>query len=418
MTNQLYSLLLLLGILCYATSQKFPDIACPKYFEYERNGNQYIGKITLPNAHSGSTKLDVKISVPVVLQSSQKSRISLYTDRSTTQSNIRNGIPPSYRLEFPTSNVLPKITLISINHFVICADKEYTAPSTTVHLQHTLEGAGTGLSLNPTAMQIFDAICGHEGTITRPFIHGGYTVERGQYPWMTAIYQIREEEEDIDFICGGSLISSRTIISAAHCFTLHGLKPNEISVILGQYNISDHSAYGVVRRNVIKLIIHPEYNPRLIADADVALAHLDSPVSFSEYISPICLWNEPPDENAIHNIRATVAGWGGDELGRSFTPLPKRVGATIVREIDCIHQNKFYLGLTSNRTICAGNLDNSGPCMGDSGGGLMIERGGTWVLRGIVSIGRSLKGQCDLRDYVIYCDVAKHITWVRDNKLE
>jgi hypothetical protein len=62
----------------------------------------------------------------------------------------------------------------------------------------------------------------------------------------------------------------------------------------------------------------------------------------------------------------------------------------------------------------------SGPCSGDSGGGMYtperMENGATrWMLRGVVS--QSLLDetthQCDLRNYVVFTDVAKHVTWIR-----
>lgn len=61
----------------------------------------------------------------------------------------------------------------------------------------------------------------------------------------------------------------------------------------------------------------------------------------------------------------------------------------------------------------------SGPCNGDSGGGMFLpshtEGGGTrWLLRGVVS--RSLKvvstGECDLAQYVVFTDLAIFKTWI------
>lgn len=100
-----------------------------------------------------------------------------------------------------------------------------------------------------------------------------------------------------------------------------------------------------------------------------------------------------------------------------MTALPKMVDTAIVSDNECLRSSEVYSKLTTPRTICAGNRDGTGPCMGDSGGGLMLSRNGLWTLRGVVSAGLTSQGHCDLSQYVIYCDLAKHISWVRSNIL-
>lgn len=72
--------------------------------------------------------------------------------------------------------------------------------------------------------------------------------------------------------------------------------------------------------------------------------------------------------------------------------------------------------LTSDKTLCAGNKKGSGPCNGDSGGGLYLRQGSRWTLRGIVS--NSLKdpytNSCNLNEYVVYTDAAKYSDWIKD----
>lgn len=108
----------------------------------------------------------------------------------------------------------------------------------------------------------------------------------------------------------------------------------------------------------------------------------------------------------------SIAGWGTDELGNSVTRYPRVVEAKIASGVECAR--KWKVQKVMERTLCAGNLDGSGPCLGDSGGGLMIKRNNRWLLRGIVSQGeRSSVLHCNLNQYVLYCDVSKHLTWIR-----
>jgi secreted trypsin-like serine protease len=53
--------------------------------------------------------------------------------------------------------------------------------------------------------------------------------------------------------------------------------------------------------------------------------------------------------------------------------------------------------------------------LGDSGGGLIIkDNNGRWTLRGLVSAAiRGPDGSCDLENYVVFTDVARHIDWIK-----
>lgn len=138
--------------------------------------------------------------------------------------------------------------------------------------------------------------------------------------------------------------------------------------------------------------------------------------SFTDYIRPICLWNGDTDLKEIEGENGIVVGWGKDENGKDISPEPKKVTAKIVSNEDCLRSNSQFAQLTSNRTMCAGDRDGQGPCSGDSGGGLVLRRNDRWVIRGLVSgaFNDVVKDSCNLKEYVIYSDVAKFMDWVHD----
>ncbi|XP_017462117.1 PREDICTED: serine protease gd-like [Rhagoletis zephyria] len=269
-------------------------------------------------------------------------------------------------------------------------------------------------SLNPQTPVSLDAICGREASVIRGFVYGGIEVARGQFPWLTAIY--KKDTDALSFKCGGSLISRRTVISAAHCF--RRLRAEQIVLFFGRHDLENYSEEGIVARDVDKLLIHPEYQNDK-PNADIALLHIEPLETLSQYIHPICLWRESVEISSIVGKTATVVGWGYEiESNEDISPLPKMVDVTIVSKNDCMCSSATFQQLITDNTICAGNRDGTGPCVGDSGGGLMMQRGGRWVLRGIVSVGQSSRQRCNLYEYVLYCDVVKHMTWVRRNFLE
>uniref|UniRef100_W8CEB5 Serine protease gd n=1 Tax=Ceratitis capitata TaxID=7213 RepID=W8CEB5_CERCA len=451
-------------------AQEIPAIPCPNYFQYLNTGNQYIGRITLPNIPLGKSRLDVRFSQRYPVQSNYFGRLSLYEDQQTTFNNLANGLPVSYRVDFPLVNVVPKLTRIDVNGVTVCAADEYPPPSTALDLQHTLQTSTVTATLplnsnfersplfptntntitsqptvqrfpqqtqlisevrNPRPVAVSTRItqprlepatpardytrCGVEGNTVTPFIHGGIQISRGQFPWLAAVY--RKQSSGLRFLCGGSLVSSNTVITAAHCFKLKSIGASQIVVYLGRHNLENYGEVGAVSRDIRNLLIHPDYNSKSLPDADIAILHMQSAVSFSEFIRPICLWSESADNALIVGQTAFVAGWGADENGREVTALPKMVDASIVSDNECLRSSEVYSKLTTPRTICAGNRDGTGPCMGDSGGGLMMSRNGVWMLRGVVSAGLTSQGQCDLSQYIIYCDLAKHYSWVRSNVL-
>lgn len=120
------------------------------------------------------------------------------------------------------------------------------------------------------APQDLAGICGIEGTVVRGFVYGGVEVLRGQFPWLTAIYS--KNTDALNFKCGGSLISRRTVISAAHCF--RRLQAQQIVLFFGRHNLESYSEDGIVTRDANKLIIHTDYMNGQ-PNADLALIQME-----------------------------------------------------------------------------------------------------------------------------------------------
>ncbi|XP_067625953.1 serine protease gd-like isoform X2 [Eurosta solidaginis] len=257
-------------------------------------------------------------------------------------------------------------------------------------------------------------ICGKEGNVIRGFVYGGVEVARGQFPWLTAIY--KKDTDALSFKCGGSLISRRTVISAAHCFKR--LNAEQIVSFFGRHDLENYSEDGIISRDIQNLLIHPDY----VSDtpnADLALLQIEALEKFTQHIQPICLWSESTEISLILGQTATVVGWGYEgKSNQDIAPLPKMVDMTVASNDDCLRSSAAFQQIVTDNTICAGNRDGTGPCMGDSGGGLMMLRNGRWVLRGVVSVGQSSRRRCNLYEYVVYCDTAKYMTWLRQNFLD
>lgn len=68
---------------------------------------------------------------------------------------------------------------------------------------------------HPNINKINHKLCGRAETFR---IMGGHKAYVGQFPWVVLIrYKSKDEEAKLTFACGGSLISKKHILTAAHC---------------------------------------------------------------------------------------------------------------------------------------------------------------------------------------------------------
>ncbi|XP_047464248.1 chymotrypsin-like elastase family member 2A [Mugil cephalus] len=103
-------------------------------------------------------------------------------------------------------------------------------------------------------------------------------------------------------------------MSAAHCFS--SASTSGWSVSLGLQSLQGDNP-NQVSRTVSTIILHPDYDS-YTSNNDIALLRLSSPVSFTDYIIPVCLAASGSVFN--NGTDSWVTGWGavqeGGESGR------------------------------------------------------------------------------------------------------
>lgn len=140
-------------------------------------------------------------------------------------------------------------------------------------------------------------------------IIGGTETEVHEYPWQVGLVFNFVSVYNETPVCGGSIISSQHILTAAHCtqfcaLDVCKLNTTQIEVIVGEHDTTD-SVLDL--RTISKITRHPEYNPLNVLN-DVAILTLSSPLTFSKSMAPICL--PEGTSNTFAGDTATVIGWG------------------------------------------------------------------------------------------------------------
>ena len=235
----------------------------------------------------------------------------------------------------------------------------------------------------PSFMASFDRIVGGQ-TASSPI------------PWQVSL---RQCQSGGCHYCGGTVLDSKTILTAAHC----------------QVSTSHYIMVGNVDRNqgqnvAVANVINSNWNQQTM-DNDIAILKLSTPLTLGGDVQAVCL---PSDNfNPATGAACWVSGWGTLQSGASSLPQQLQwVSVPVVEQSKCNSQYSAYGGITDNM-ICAG-LEQGGKdsCQGDSGGPFVCLENGNPVITGVVSYGIG----CALGDYPgVYARVTQYLTWIRAN---
>ncbi|XP_006609334.1 serine protease snake-like [Apis dorsata] len=249
----------------------------------------------------------------------------------------------------------------------------------------------------------------------RTLIVGGTKAEAKEFPHMAAIGF--DTLDGIVWACGGTLISERFVLTAAHCTFNRNLNSTANWVRLGDLNLERSDDYAKPENfRVIERIRNPHYKPPSQYH-DIALLKLESDVQFNAWIRPSCLPYSLPDSGL--DGKATATGWGDVEWHESGSNDLLKVTISLVSQPKCNKlfignekNNKLKFGITEDSQICAGELGKD-TCQGDSGGPLVIlnrDYDCMYTLIGVTSLGKL----CGTIIPGIYTRVYNYISWIEN----
>jgi len=248
----------------------------------------------------------------------------------------------------------------------------------------------------------------------RKFTKEGRNAKEGEIAFQAVVHSEK-------FMCSGSLIAGRWVLTAANCFSDYYDRKRKLPVWVGLGNVNMTSPQKKI--NVARIIRHPKYNKHTPGH-DIALLELESDVKGIDVV-------HLPKIDTIIKVGQIYrsSGWGfvaawpwGIQSDSSFGMWPGRIHSQILKVIEpevsnfeeCTKKYTANTGWAPNKDahICAESGSQS-YCDEDSGSPLvMMRKDGSPVLIGVTSIGDA---SCSSRFPTVYTNVKHYVEWIVNN---
>ncbi|XP_034946313.1 protein masquerade [Chelonus insularis] len=258
-------------------------------------------------------------------------------------------------------------------------------------------------------------VCGVKGTSRGPVqarsysrdgrVVGGEDADANEWCWQVALINSLNQ-----YLCGGALIGTQWVLTAAHCVTNIVRSGDAIYVRVGDHDLTrKYGSPGAQTLRVATTYIHHNHNSQTL-DNDIALLKLHGQTELKDGVCLVCL----PARGVSHTagMRCTVTGYG--YMGEAG-PIPLKVreaeipivsDAECIRKVNAVTEKIFILPASS---FCAGGELGNDACQGDGGGPLVCLDDGFYELAGLVSWGFGC-GRVDVPG--VYVKVSAFIGWI------
>jgi secreted trypsin-like serine protease len=205
-------------------------------------------------------------------------------------------------------------------------------------------------------------------------IVGGQNAAPHEFPFMVHLKSFLGTDGSYSQ-CGGSILSSKHILTAAHCVYFDNLR--YIQVIAGDYN-RDRTDDAVTQDRWAVKITYAGYNPTTLVN-DIAILELQYDLTWSNTVSQACLAS---GSDTYAGWQGTVIGWGRTSQGGTASSILQKLNMEILSTAEC---NQLGGGSTDKQICVIDRINSKGVCQGDSGGPLVVNQNGRLRQAGIAS---------------------------------
>lgn len=192
-------------------------------------------------------------------------------------------------------------------------------------------------------------------------------------------------------MCGGSIINSKYVITAAHC--VYGASPNSLTIVAGTTYLSKNGK----RFTINKITAHEDYGN---FQNDIALIKINDEFPFNGSIQPIRIrTTEVPDDSKI-----IISGWGAVSTSGDIPDNLKYNFMYKENDEECHSVSQIFF----NGLMCFKNDVDNGACFGDSGGPATFENE-------LIGIANFIIGGCGSVNPDGYAKVSYFVDWIIRN---
>ena len=227
---------------------------------------------------------------------------------------------------------------------------------------HRAEGRRGRSGGAPVALHAREGRRDRAGRGPSPNIVGGTVAPIGAYPFFVSV----KRASDNFAFCGGTLVSSVWVLTAAHCVD-GGVTAASLKLVIGANQLNNEAPGDI--RSATAIHLHPSWNPSTF-DNDVAMLRLNTPSTkaWARLAEPIDPVNPGNTVRAIGHGHTTQGGVASNDLRQ--VDLPIQSDATMSDPAQ--YGASFHGGVMLGAGPLAGGMDT---CQGDSGGPLFIAGG-------------------------------------------
>uniref|UniRef100_A0AB38ZEC3 Venom S1 protease 28 n=1 Tax=Ectomocoris sp. TaxID=3104572 RepID=A0AB38ZEC3_9HEMI len=190
-------------------------------------------------------------------------------------------------------------------------------------------------------------------------IVGGKATKVNEYPMMAGFVYLEEDK----VLCGGTIITQRHIITAAHC--TEPFTPEEYGIFIGHHNYK--KAKNEINLLAPEKFIEHENYDSFTLKYDISLVIMKEIIEFSKNVGPACM-PKTTDLNVIKH-RVKILGWGLTRYKGKTSDTLLKVNVDVQEFNTCVEKN-IHLELQDIHQLCTFRKSKDS-CSGDSGGPLL-----------------------------------------------
>ncbi|XP_020283316.1 chymotrypsin-1-like [Pseudomyrmex gracilis] len=225
-------------------------------------------------------------------------------------------------------------------------------------------------------------------------IIGGDVATPGQFKYQASLQSFGEH------ICGGTIISDRHILTAAHC-VVDSFYTDNMIVATGITTLETNGD----KYKIKYIAIHPNYTGESESGwkDDIAVITLELPIRISDVQGPIPLASK---DHIDGDKRGIVSGWGRTSIGGTSSPILRWLSVNVLSQERCLHGHTNPH--TNENQICTLERVGKGACQGDSGGPLVVDGEVVGVVSWVLP--------CALGVSDVYTSVYKYLDFIKQSQ--